>query len=395
MQEHYIDTPEQLTQFCDSVRHSQWLALDTEFIREKTYYPKLCLLQVCNGEIAACIDPLKLDNLDLLIEIFMNPSIVKIFHAGSQDLEIFGFLWQKLPAPLFDTQLAATLLGLGEQLGYANLVQKLLGVELDKGHTRTNWSRRPLQEGQLRYALDDVIYLGEIYVDLNAKLKIMGRENWLQEEFELLANPATYEIDPDNTWQKVKGRQRLKGVQLAVLQSLAAWRENLAIEADRPRRWILKDEILVDLARRMPKSVGDLSRIRGLDQSTLKRHSERLLNLVEKSRKLPKASWPQQKQPPARLDSNQEAVTDLLMCSLRLLAEKSQVSPAVLANRSTLEQLVAGERDSELLRGWRRMLAGESLIEVLEGRVMPRLVDGRLALSEVPIESPTHGNHPK
>ena len=383
MQERYIDTPEQLEQFCGAIRNSRWLALDTEFIREKTYWPQLCLLQVCNGETAACVDPLTLENINPLIDILMDPAIVKVFHAGRQDLEIFNFHWQKLPAPLFDTQLAATLLGLGEQLGYANLVQKLLGIELDKGHTRTDWAQRPLHQGQLRYALDDVIYLGKLYLDLSAKLRSLGRENWLQEELEILASPDTYQMDPDSTWQKIKGRQRLKGVQLAVLQSLAAWRENQAIVSDRPRRWILKDEILVDLARRMPKTVDDMGRTRGLDQGTLKRQGENLLNLIAKSRSLPKSYWPQDKLPPAQLNPNQEALADLLMCSLRLLAEQNQVSPAVLASRSTLNQLIAGERDLELLHGWRRMLAGEALLGVLDGRLRPRLTDGRLVLAEV------------
>lgn len=387
MQESYIDKPEQLEQLCEAIRQSEWLALDTEFMREKTYYPKLCLLQVCNGKTAACVDPLSLNRLDPLIEIIMDPSIVKVFHAGRQDLEIFNFLWQKLPAPLFDTQLAATLLGLGEQLGYASLVQKLLGIELDKGHTRTDWSRRPLQPGQLRYALDDVIYLGEIYNDLDNRLRKLGRENWLQEEFTLLADPDTYRIDPDSAWQKIKGRQRLKGVQLAVLQRLTAWRENQAIESDRPRRWIVKDEILVDLARRLPKNLDDLARTRGVDQSSVQRHGGQLLALIEESCALPRSSWPRDGQPPARLNPNQEAVTDLLMCSLRLLADQNQVSPAVLASRSTLEQLVAGERELELLHGWRRMLAGESLLEVLAGRLMPRLLQGRLVLSDVPVRN--------
>lgn len=385
MQEQYIDTPEQLEQFCDSIRESEWLALDTEFIREKSYYPKLCLLQVCNGKTAACVDPLRLNELDPLIGIILDPAIVKVFHAGSQDLEIFCIQWKKVPAPLFDTQLAATLLGLGEQLGYANLVQKLLGIELDKGHTRTDWSRRPLQEGQLRYALDDVIFLGEIYTDLTSRLKKMGREDWLQGEFDQLANPDTYRMNPASAWKKIKGRQRLQGVQLAVLQSLAAWRENLAVESDRPRRWIVKDEILVDLARRTPKNIVDLSRSRGLDPAIVKHHGEKLLSLIGEARALPRRSWPQDQPPPVRLDANQEALTDLLMCSLRLLAEENQVSPAVLASRSTIEQLVAGERDMELLHGWRRMLAGERLLEVLAGRLMPRLREGRLLLSQAPV----------
>lgn len=382
MQEIYVDTPVQLEWLCDAIQQSPWLSLDTEFIREKTYFPQLCLLQVCNGQIAACIDPLRLKNLDPLIEILLNPEIVKVFHAGRQDLEIFNLMWHRLPAPLFDTQLAATLLGLGEQIGYANLVQELLGIELDKEHTRTDWSRRPLQQGQLRYALDDVIYLGQIYTILQERLNRLGRANWLREEFALLADPDTYKFDPESAWQKIRGRQRLKGVQLAVLQRLTVWRDKLAVESNRPKRWILKDDVLVDLARRMPKSIADMERIRGLDQGVLKRQGEHLLRQITEARLLGRESWPQEKQPPPRLDPNQEALVDLLMCCLRLLAERNQISPALLANRTVLEQLVLGERDLELLRSWRRRVAGDKLLEVLTGKVMPWIVEGRLHLAE-------------
>ena len=191
MQELYIDTPAQLQELCDRISGSTWLALDTEFAREKTYYPVLCLLQLCNGELAACIDPLNLTDLTPLLEILVDPKVLKIFHAGRQDLEIFYHRWGRLPQPLFDTQIAAALLGLGDQIGYAPLVQQLLGRELEKGHTRTDWSRRPLDPEQLRYALDDVIYLGEVHRLLAARLREQEREHWLEDEFRELADPAT------------------------------------------------------------------------------------------------------------------------------------------------------------------------------------------------------------
>lgn len=196
MQECYIETADELAVFCGKIAPSAWLALDTEFIREKTYYPQLCLLQISNGTVAACIDPLKLNSLEPLLEIIMNPAIVKIFHAGRQDLEIFHHQWQRVPGPVFDTQLAAALLGLGEQIGYANLVKQLLGVELSKSHTRADWSLRPLQEGQLRYALDDVVYLGRLYTELRTRLAEKDRLNWMTEEFEQLADNTTYAVDP-------------------------------------------------------------------------------------------------------------------------------------------------------------------------------------------------------
>ncbi|MCB1760086.1 MAG: ribonuclease D [Gammaproteobacteria bacterium] len=380
MQELYVDTADALEQLCEQLAGSPWLAVDTEFVREKSYHPKLCLLQLCDGEIAACIDPLKLEDLAPLERLLLNSSGTKVFHAGRQDLEIFYLLWQRLPAPLFDTQLAATLLGLGEQVGYAALVQKQLGVDLAKSHTRTDWSLRPLRQGQLRYALDDVIYLGRVYLALKGELERLGRIDWLAEEFAALADPATYRIDPDTVWEKVKGRQRLKGAQLATLQVLAAWREKQALAADRPRRWILQDDPLIDLARQAPQSLEALSRIRGLEPGQLKRSGARWLELIAESRALPSSEWPSQSRPSKRISANQEAIVDLLMSALRLLAEQQRTTPALLASRQDLERLTAGSRDIDLLRGWRRKIAGDALLSVLNGVLEPRLENGRLVL---------------
>lgn len=382
MQELHIKTQQQLPELCAQLRGSAWLALDTEFIRDKSYYPKFCLLQISNGTVAASVDPLAIDDLSELVDIIYDNSIVKIFHAGRQDLEIFHLLWKKLPQPLFDTQLAATILGLGEQIGYANLVQKITGRELDKGHSRTDWSQRPLNQDQLRYALDDVIYLGDVYLDISAKLKALGREPWLEEDFAELASPATYTIDPDTMWQRIKGNQRLKGAQLAVLQKIAAWREQQAERADRPRRWIMKDEILIDLARRQPKEIKALEQIRGLEPGAIKRHGDTLIKLIAEATTVAKEKWPQAKKRSAALTPNQEAITDLLQCCLRLIAEQEEITPSALAGRKELESLVTDNQNSELLHGWRKSLVGDILLDVLEGRTKPEIMAGRVRLKQ-------------
>lgn len=381
MQERHIQNEQQLIELCTQLAQSPWLALDTEFVREKTYYPQFCLLQISNGEIAATVDPIQIQALQPLLDLLYDDAIIKVFHAGYQDLEIFYNLWGRLPTPLFDTQLAASLLGLGDQVGYGNLVEQLLNHTLEKGHSRTDWSRRPLDEAQLRYALDDVIYLGDIYLKLTGMLQSQGREGWLQDDFDQLADPDTYRNPPQEAWKRIKGRQQLKGVQLAVLQALAAWREQEAQQANRPKRWILKDEVLTDLARRQPKGLEQMGKIRGLEPGVIKRRGDLLLKLIADARALPREQWPRDKRRIVRLTPNQEALTDLLYSCLRLLAEQNNITPAALANRKEIEALVSGERELDILRGWRRTIAGNRLLEVLAGDCWPELDDGQLVLS--------------
>lgn len=365
MQELYIDNPTQLAEVCERIRHSPWLAMDTEFVREKTYTADLCLVQLCNGELAACIDPLVLTDLTPLREILIDPKTVKIFHAGHQDLEIFYQLWGHLPNPLFDTQIAANLLGLGEQIGYANLVRRLLGHDLEKGHTRTDWSRRPLKPAQLRYALDDVIYLGEIFVAQESQLRERQRESWMLEELGRLSDPSTYVNPPDQIWKRVRGQQQLKGVQRAVLQSLAAWRETEAQRANRPRRWILKDEVLLELARRQPVNISGLQRINGLERGSIRNWGNRLLQLIADSKTRQKAQWPHHDVRRPQLTPEQETMADSLKEHVLQTAENEDVPPSLLACRRELERLVTGERELPILRGWRRTLVGERLLEML------------------------------
>jgi len=292
MQEFHIDTAEGLGRLCELIHDSPWLALDTEFVREKTYYPRFCLLQICNGDIAASVDPILLEDLSPLLEIIYDEGIVKVFHSGRQDLEIFHQLWKRLPTPLFDTQPAAELAGLGNQVGYANLVHALLDHQLEKGYTRTDWSRRPLHPQQLRYALDDVIYLGKIYLKLQESLKELQNDHALQDAIAQLTDPATYVVPPEQAWLRIKARRYLQGDQLAVLQALAGWRETEAIRADKPKGWILKNEVLIELARHQPETPEHLKRIRGLTPGVIQRRGRHLLNLIEKALELPQEQWP-------------------------------------------------------------------------------------------------------
>jgi ribonuclease D len=385
MQELFVDNPGSLLALCEQLRGSEWLALDTEFIREKTYYPKLCLIQICNGEVAACVDPLKLDDLSPLLEIIYDGSILKVLHAARQDLEIFLHDYRQLPMPVFDTQPAAALLGHGDQIGYANLVKQLLKIELPKDQTRTDWSQRPLDAYQQRYALDDVVYLGQIYLLMRGHLFDRERLQWLAADFAALVDPHTYFPEPKDMWQRTKGKQLLRGKQLAVLQKLAAWRETQARERDLPRKWILKDEVMIELSRRMPRDSGGLSKIRGLEPGQIRREGEKLLEQIGQGAELPREQWPSDQGRPTPLDVQQEAMVDLLGAALRLIADQHQLSPMAIATRKELEKLVRGEPDCVLLEGWRNSLAGNSLIGVMRGEQRLELQQGSLRL--VPAEA--------
>ncbi len=375
-QERFIDRPDDLEVLCEQLKGSEWIALDTEFIREKTYYPILCLLQVSNGDVAACIDPLKLPSIQPLLDVLYDGAILKVLHAARQDLEIFLHDYGQIPLPVFDTQPAAALLGHGDQIGYANLVKQLLQVELPKDQSRTDWSRRPLDAQQQRYALDDVIYLGQLYLHMRGSLFDRERLQWLAADFATLADPRTYYPAPASMWQRTKGRQQLRGRQLAVLQQLAEWRELQARERDLPRKWILKDEVMIELSRRLPRDANGLAKIRGLEPGQIRREGETLLGLIERGADLPREEWPTDKARSKPLAPRQEALVDLLSAALRLIAEQHQLSPLAIASRKELEKLVRGEADCALCDGWRHSVAGTQLQAIIQGDLAVSMVDG-------------------
>lgn len=375
----FVDQPAALQAACDELRRHDWLALDTEFIREKTFYPKLCLIQVATPELQLfCIDPLVLE-LDPLLEVFYDPGITKVLHAARQDLEIFHQLRGSLPGPVFDTQLAAPLLGYPEQTGYANLVRERLGVELPKGHSRTDWAQRPLSADQLRYAADDVNYLAQLYPPLREALAQKQRLEWLTPDFELLLSPDTYIVHPELAWRRIKEAGKLKGASLAILQDLAAWREERAQREDKPRKWILPDDALATLARLKPRRRVELERVRGLNPGLIRQHGDALIARIEAARSSEPQPLPAFTRLPP-LAPAEEAALDLLQGVLRLIAETNGLNPAVLGGRKDLEKLLRGHDDCALLQGWRRRLAGEHLLAVLAGDHQAGIRAGQLEL---------------
>ncbi|HLA74916.1 MAG TPA: ribonuclease D [Gammaproteobacteria bacterium] len=382
IQEYYVDTPAQLIELCERLRASRWLALDTEFMREKTYYAQFCLLQVATEDLVACVDPLALKDLGPLLELIYDRTIIKVMHSARQDLEMFYDLCGALPQPLFDTQIAATLLGYGDQVGYANLVQGMLGVELDKSHTRTDWAQRPLDPEQLRYAADDVRYLVHIYLQQCAELERKGRGAWLSDDFAELTDEQRYANSPLNAWRRIRQANTLKGVQLAVLRSLAAWREERAKAANKPRKWIVSDEALLELARWMPVDTGTLAKVRGVDAQVLNRSGAEIVTVIRTGKGLPKEQWPKL-EAPLRLDARQEALADTLMAVVRMRGLENAVSPSILTTRKELEQLVLGQHDIAILHGWRGALVGHDLLALLQGKLSLRVRGGDLSITPV------------
>lgn len=377
----YINTPDALQQLCDELSHSQWLTLDTEFIRERTYSARLCLIQIANTERVACIDPLALPDLGPLHELLFNPAITKVLHASRQDLEIFYELFGEVPAPIFDTQIAATLLGNGDQIGYGNLVKAELGIELEKGHARTDWCQRPLDEDQLAYAADDVRHLRDIYLKQVENLQAKGRDNWLDEDFNDLIQPSLYQNPPELAWRRVKGAGRLKGIQPTILKALAAWREERAQQSDKPRRWILKDDVLLDLSRLMPESKAKLGRIRGLEENTINRNGDKLLALIAQAKKTPRDEWLTIDQG-KRLPADKESLVDAMMAVLRQCCAEQRISPAAVAGRKELERLAMGDTESLLLHGWRAEIAGHAIQALLRGELLISVDGGKLLVTE-------------
>ncbi len=364
----FINTESALTDFCQQIADTPWMMVDTEFLREKTYYAQLCLIQVATQERIACIDPLAITDLTPILDLMYSPDITVVFHAARQDLELFYLLRGNLPPNVFDTQLAATVLGYGDQIGYGNLVKQCLDVNLDKAHSRTDWTKRPLDPDQIEYAADDVRYLRDLYKILSQELADKNRTHWLNDDFANLTNPANYEPDPSSVWRRLKGAGRLKGVQLAILQKLAEWREHRAIKSNRPRRWILKDDILLDLARLAPETINKFGMIRGLESGTIDRFGKELLEQITTAKTIPKEQWPTVKKPQI-LTTQQDAIVDALMALLRKCCDEQSIAPIAVASRKDIERMVSGDDSIPLLQGWRKEIVGHHLQKFIDGKI--------------------------
>ena len=376
----FIDTPVDLARVCEQLANQPYLAIDTEFVREKTYYPVLCLIQIASPQQCVCIDPIAITDLSPLADLLLHSKTIKVFHAARQDLEVLNQVLGTIPSPIFDTQIAATLLGLGDQLSYANLVNHFLNVQLAKGHARTDWERRPLSTEQLEYAADDVRYLVTMYPMMVQTLTQQGRLSWLAEDFDALTQAQLYQNDPVQQWQRVGGLQKLKGVQLAILQKIAAWREQQAQQQNKPRKWILSDDILIAIAMQGPHKTEQLERIRGINPALIQRHGKTLLDLITQAKALPKDEWPILSRRKA-LDPNQEALLDALMAIVKLQAASHQINNTALTSRHELESLITGDNDIPLLHGWRHGLAGQQVLNFLNGHMSLSVTNQRLLCS--------------
>jgi ribonuclease D len=357
-----VSTSAELLHALERLAPSDFVAIDTEFMRESTYYPKLCLIQVASADVCALIDPLTSTDLDPLWQFVADRARVKVLHAARQDLEVLSLANETLPGPIFDTQVAASLLGHPAQIGYGALVAERLGHTLPKDHTRTDWSRRPLSSEQLQYAADDVRYLAPLYVELRNALGSAGRLDWLYEDTSELESADLHRTEPQAAWRRLKGLERLKPEQRATAKLLAEWREALAIRSNRPRGWILADDALRQIAEQLPASVQELEGIRALPPAVIRRRGEELAAIVERGRAA--AGSEAAAATPVRPDSQQLAMVTKLMNFTRAQAEQLRISPETLATRRDVEQLVYSRRTGHLLEGWRRGVIGERLIEL-------------------------------
>ena len=368
-----ITTTEALAEYCTEARQHDYVTIDTEFLRERTYYSKLCLIQLAmpgtDDSNAVLVDPL-VEGLSLepLYELFRDTSVVKVFHAARQDLEIFFVDAQVFPEPLFDTQVAAMVCGFGEQVGYETLVKKIARQQVDKTSRFTDWSRRPLTDAQKTYAIADVTHLRQVYEFLAKKLAENNRSHWVEEELGILTNPDTYIIAPQNAWKRVKTRTSSAKL-LAVVQALAAFREEYAQTKDVPRNRVYKDDALVELASNKPKTMEDLGRSRLLLREARRGDiADGILKAVATGLALPADKAPKVPEGREKLQVN-PAIADLLRVLLKAKTESAGVAAKLIAPASDLDALAAGMRDVAALSGWRAEVFGDDALRLCEGKI--------------------------
>jgi len=373
-----------LAELCYRFSTARFIAVDTEFMRENTFWPELCLIQVADEHEAAAIDPMApgLDMAPLLSLMTDNEDVLKVFHAGGQDIEIVHNLTGKTPHPLFDTQIAAMALGQGEQVGYSNLVDQWLGIPLDKGARFTDWARRPLDKRQIDYAIGDVTHLAKIFPMMLDKLVKTGRGAWLDAEMERLADPNNYETQPHDAWLRVKIASRKPEV-LGRLRSLAAWREHEARNKNLPRGRIVKDETLADIAMNPPRNQADLSRVRGLSASWAGNDiGARMMAALANALPLPAEAMPPRDDRKPGLGKDGALVADLLKLLLKIRAKESNVAARLLARTDDLDMLAAGVREGlSILEGWRYEQFGRDAVDLVEGRLAFAVKNGRLKMT--------------
>ncbi len=358
----FINDSAALEALAPQLRAAPLYAFDTEFMRERTYYPQLCLVQIATADLIACIDPLAISDLTILDSLLGQSTAVKVGHAVRQDLEALLTRVASPPTHLFDTQVAAALIGLPPQVGYAELVQRFLGVALDKTHSRTDWVARPLTPAQLSYASDDVRYLLPLRDKLTGELERLHRLDWLDTEMSRHVAIGIRRVEPDEAWQRLKGLDALDARRLATAKGLAQWREERAIRRNRPRGWILSDDALHEMVRALPEDRAALERLDAVPRGLVEKSADELTSVVRSTAQLNATPRSLTR---GRPDPELQRRLKHLAATVRGVAEQLKISPELLATRRELQQLLAGNADIEPLRGWRRQVIGEALLKAL------------------------------
>lgn len=349
--------------------NSDVLAIDTEFLREKTFHARLCLLQMATRDEDVIVDPFEVTDLTPLIPLMQNPKVMKLFHAGRQDV---GILYRELgimPWPVFDTQIAATLLGFTQQVGYAALVHSECGVQLKKGDSYTDWSRRPLADSQISYAAEDVIYLPKVYSKMKKRLEELGRLHWLDHDFRELVNPDKYDTKPRERYLRLKRVNQLSRKQLSAAREFAAWREERAESVNVPRKWVVTDEQIVEACKRETRSVDQLFMVRGLRDKLNTADARTVVKLIIKGLDAPQEEWPVTSRK-SRNEANVDTVVDLMCALVRYRAKEHEIAFQTLASHDQLVAIARGHtQDVPLLKGWRREIVGAELLDLVNGKI--------------------------
>ncbi len=380
-----IETTAALAEACTELAKSEFITIDTEFLRETTFWPELCLVQMASPTLEVLVDPLA-KGLDLtpLFELMANPDVLKVFHAARQDIEIISHLGGLIPHPIIDTQVAAMVCGFGDSISYDQLVQKIKNVQIDKSSRFTDWSRRPLTEKQLDYALADVTHLRDVYLSLKAQLEREGRSLWLTEEMDILESRDTYDMHPDDAWLRLKSRLR-KPTELAILKFIAAWREREARSRNVPRSRVLKDDAIFEIAQQQPKDAEALSRLRTIPKGWERSASgNAIVETVNAALALPKEEMPKAPRH-SHAPEGSGAAVELLKVLLKLTADKHGVAAKVIANSDDLDKIAAeGEKATvAALTGWRRELFGNVALKLINGEVALRFAGKKVEAVEV------------
>ena len=366
-----LTTTEQLARACSTFAASSYVTVDTEFLRESTFWPELCLIQMASPDAAVIVDPLA-PGLDLkpFFELMANTGVVKVFHAARQDIEIVYNLGGLIPHPVFDTQVGAMVCGYGDSISYDQLVFRITSEHIDKSSRFTDWKRRPLSQKQLEYALSDVTHLRQVYQSIKANLEEQGRSNWVSEEMEILTSPVTYDMPPENAWQRLKLRVR-KPRDFALLKALAEWRENMARSFNVPRGRVVKDEAIYEICSHPPTNMNELMALRGVSRGFDRgRYGNELLAVVRKVMEQPKSELPHVPPPSQRTYEGSGATTEMLKVLLKLIVEKHGVAAKIIGTVEDMEKIAADDdADVPALKGWRRELFGEAALNLKNGRI--------------------------